>query len=88
MVAGEFLIDLQDFFYSRFEKIRPHQISREYAKHEEETNYFLEKLKKALPDDEHSYSFLQLDNHLSEMKTEGWMRRTCGSLWKRLIYWH
>lgn len=71
MGAGEFLIDLQDFFYSRFEKIRPHQVSREYARHEEEANYFLEKLKKALPDDEEqSFFFLQLDNHLSAMETE------------------
>ena len=71
MVAGEFMIDLQDFFYSRGDRVRPEQISREYAGHEREVNYFLEKIKKALPDhEEFKYLFIQMDEHLNAKETE------------------
>ena len=71
MVAGEFMIDLQDFLYSRSDRVRPEQFSREYAGHEREANYFLEKIKKALPDnEEYRYLFIQLDDHLTAKEVE------------------
>lgn len=71
MVAGEFLIDLQDFFYSRSDRVRPEQISREYAGHEREANNLLEKIKKKLPDnEEYSSLFYRLDDHLTAKEVE------------------
>lgn len=71
MTAGEFMIDLQDFFFSRHERIRMEQLSRNYAALNEKSHKLYELIKNSLPEEgTYRHYLLELSNAYTGMEVE------------------
>jgi len=70
MAAGNFLIDLQDFFFARRDRVHPENVSRQYAFRQEQVDYFYDKLKAAALNDDEQFALRKLYSHVEDMLVE------------------
>ncbi|MCL6558139.1 MAG: hypothetical protein K6U74_04920 [Firmicutes bacterium] len=68
MVAGEFLVDLQDFFYARQDRLHFKRVSREYAKADNQVDYHCKVIKENIPQ-EFQFNLQSLLDTYNDMAT-------------------